>query len=521
MRSILTFLLLAWVCGCTPSSKEVSEINLKHTTAFKPAEFEDEQRFDKIKNAFPGIRKIYEDYAHANHIPGLAYGVVVGDSLVLAGGVGIINTRTQEPSSTQALYRIASMTKSFTAMAILKLRDEGKLKLTDAAAQYIPEMKNFEYLTEDATPITIQNLLTMTAGFPEDNPWGDRQLQDTDQELLDFLKGGVSFSSHPGQQFEYSNLGYAILGNIITRISGMPYQKYITQNILQPLGMTHTLWEYADADTTLLVHGYRWEDERLKDEPMLHDGAYGAMGGLITSIDDFSKYLSFHLRAWPPRNGEQKGPLKRSSIREMHKPFMPRLFADAKSADGTPCPVLVGYGYGLGYRQDCKGIVRISHSGGLPGFGSEYRFYPDYGVGVICFANKTYSGSPNARVLDTLLLISGIQPRKLPVSDILQKRTAQVKALLPSWDTANQQDVFAENFFLDADVALRKKETQQVFESLGKVKGYDAFQPENQLRGSFNIIGEKGKALVFFTLSPEPDAKIQQLDIELIPADQQ
>ena len=95
-----------------------------------------------------------------------------------------IDIENELPATTTSAFRIASMTKSFTAMAIMKLRDEGKLSLDDPAVDYIPEMSKLNYLTSDAPAIRIQNLLTMTAGFPEDNPWGDRQLDETDQMLM-------------------------------------------------------------------------------------------------------------------------------------------------------------------------------------------------------------------------------------------------------------------------------------------------------------------------------------------------
>jgi len=124
------------------------------------------------------------------------------------------------------------MTKSFTAMAILKLRDEGVLSLTDPVSMFIPELAFLTYLTGDATPITIYNLLTMTAGFPEDNPWGDRFLDITDESLLEQVSQGISFSSIPSQQYEYSNLGYGLLGYIISRVSGISFQDFISLNIL-------------------------------------------------------------------------------------------------------------------------------------------------------------------------------------------------------------------------------------------------------------------------------------------------
>lgn len=523
MRSIaFIFLLAASAIGCFGQSTIRSgDQNIKVSGTYKPETFPDEDRISKLEKAFPRVDEIYQRYATENHFPGVVYGIVADGKLIYKGATGVINLKTKKAATTQSLFRIASMTKSFTAMAILKLQESGKLNVADPASKYIPEMQEFVYLTGDAGPVTIRHLLTMTAGFPEDNPWGDRQLEDTDKEFIDFLKQGISFSSAPGQRYEYSNLGYAILGNIITRVSGMPYQDYITENILKPLGMTHTRWEFSEVNADTLAIGYRWEDEQWKEEPMLHDGAFGSMGGLITSLEDFSKYVAFHLSAYPYRHSPEKGPVKRSALREMHKPETPRLYTDAKTAEGIPCPVVNGYGFGLGYRQDCGGVVRISHSGGLPGFGSEYRFYPDYGIGIICFANRTYAGAGavNAQVFEALLSESGIRPGVLPVSDILNQRKAQLIKVLQSWNDNLSREIFAENFFLDRRKDSWVEFSNRIFKQAGKTLSVTSLSAENQLRGTFTMTGEKGNVKVHFTLSPEYNPKIQQLDLEFITRD--
>lgn len=145
------------------------------------------------------------------------------------------------------------------------------------------------------------------AGFPEDNPWGDRQLDTKDEELIDLIKNGISFSNTPGITYEYSNLGFAILGKIIGNVSGKTYQQYINETIFRPLGMNHTIWEYTEAPKNLLAHGYRYEDEIWKEEQLEHDGTYGVMGGLITSIEDFGKYVAFHQSAWPASSAKKRG----------------------------------------------------------------------------------------------------------------------------------------------------------------------------------------------------------------------
>lgn len=132
-------------------------------------------------------------HAKERNIPGIAYGIVVDNELVISNATGLLDIDTKFPATSKSAFRIASMTKSFTAMAILKLRDDEKLSLNDAVSKYIPEMAKLEYLTEDSPIITIENLLTMTAGFPEDNPWGDRQLDETDDMLISLIDNGVSF----------------------------------------------------------------------------------------------------------------------------------------------------------------------------------------------------------------------------------------------------------------------------------------------------------------------------------------
>lgn len=474
--------------------------------------FEKDQRTEKIKEILPEIEALMTKYAKENHIPGIAYGIVVDNELVLSSATGLLSIEQNIPAEPSSAFRIASMTKSFTAMAILKLRDEGRLSLHDPAANYVPEMARLQYLTEDAPIISIENLLTMTGGFPEDNPWGDRQLDESDQMLLDLISEGISFSNVPSFQYEYSNTGFAILGHIVSEVSGQPYQEYIKENILLPLGMTHTYWEIDDVPRNELAIGYRWEEGQWKLEPMLHDGAFGSMGGLITSIEDFSKYVSFHLSAWPPRNGKEDGPIKRSSLREMQTPQFPRL-----NANGD-CAVMSGYGFGLGIYQNCRGVKWVSHGGALPGFGSNYRFFPEFGIGIMAFCNLTYTTPwPLAEIEDLLYEAGVMKPRVLPASGILEKRKDQLVILLQSENKDLENSILAENFFLDRSKKHRYAAYKDILTQAGKINGVSAIRPSNQLRGSFTLEGENGNVIIFFTLTPERDPKVQQLDISFDP----
>ncbi|TDE17584.1 serine hydrolase domain-containing protein [Dyadobacter psychrotolerans] len=476
-------------------------------------------RVDKIKAALPVVEKLYQEYAEKNNFPAAVFGLVVDGKLLHSGANGYSEIATKTKATSTSMFRIASMSKSVTAMGILALRKEGKLKLDDPAYLYIPELKNMPSLTTDAPAITIRHLMTHAAGFPEDNPWGDRQLDTNDEDLIALIKKGISFSNVPGTAYEYSNLGFAILGRIITNVAGKPYQQYINEKIFKPLGMYHTVWEYTEVPKTLLAHGYRFEDGIWKEEELEHDGTYGAMGGLITSIEDFSKYMAFFLSAWPASSKLETGPVLRSDVREMSQPWnFNNLNTAFKYPGGRICPMVSAYGYGLRWSKDCEGRVGIGHTGGLPGFGSQWQILPDYGIGIVAYANRTYAGmnAINTAVLDTIISLAGLKPLPINVSKILAQRKQELSNLLPEWKNAEQSGIFAENFFPDRSLRHRKTEWETVYSKAGKIQSVGEMNAENQLRGWFPIKCERGSIKVYFTLSPENPGLIQQLDFNLI-----
>ncbi|MFN4145855.1 MAG: serine hydrolase domain-containing protein [Runella sp.] len=484
---------------------------------YLPPVFDDAQRLERIKSLLPAIDKIYKEYAEQHHFPGFAYGVVVDGQLIHKATLGYCDVEKKNAVTTRSVFRIASMSKSFTTLAILQLRDAGKLRLDDPAEKYIPELRNVRPLTTDAPKITIRHLLTHAAGFPEDNPWGDRQLTDTDADLLRLLRSSPSFSNVPGITYEYSNLGITLLGYIITKVSGKPYQQYINEKILKPLGMKDTYWEYAQVPSEQLALGYRRYNDQWQKEPLLHDGAYGAMGGMLSSVEDFAKYMALHLSAWPPRNDTQSPIISRASLREMHFPWsISGISPNYKFPNGRPCATVSAYGYGLNWLRDCDNRVFVGHSGGLPGFGSNWRILPEYGIGVVCFANVTYAPTTplNLRVLDTLIVGAKLTPRQLPPSDVLKQRQQQLNALLPHWQNAENSGIFAENFFADYVLEDLRKESQKLFEKAGKILNIGKIKPENQLRGAYTLEGEKTNLHIHFTLSPENPALIQAFRIE-------
>src|SRR5437899_5924878 len=144
----------------------------------------------KLAAAFADVDRLFTDFATQQHDPGAVWGIVVNGELAHLGTTGFRDVPSKSPVTADTVFRIASMTKSFTAMAILKLRDEGKLSLDDPAEKYVPEMKTLAYPSSDSPRITLRHLLSHAEGFPEDNPWGDRQLAHTDEQPSQMIKGG-------------------------------------------------------------------------------------------------------------------------------------------------------------------------------------------------------------------------------------------------------------------------------------------------------------------------------------------
>jgi CubicO group peptidase (beta-lactamase class C family) len=486
-----------------------------HAGVASAPQFADPQRRAKLESGFADVDRLFREFAERSHVPGAAWGIVVDGELAHAGSYGLRNVAAKAPVDADTVFRIASMTKSFTAMSILKLRDEGKLSLDDAAEKYVPELKALKYPTTDSPRITIRHLLSHSEGFPEDNPWGDRQLADTDEQMTELLRKGIPFSNAPGIAYEYSNFGFAILGRIVSRVSGQPYDEYISDNVLRPLGMTSTTLHPSKVPGNRIALGYRWEDDRWKDEPLLPHGSFGAMGGMLTSVRDLSRYVGAFLKAWPPRDGAEAGPIRRASLREMQQAWRPSSMRVTREArTGAVRLAASSYAFGLGVSQTCDFRTIVSHSGGLPGFGSAMRWLPDYGVGVIVFGNLTYTGWGGVTndVFDRLVKTGALEPRAVEPSPALMKARDDVSRLVIKWDDTLADRIAADNLFLDQSKERRRAGLEELHALVGACSPPTRFdRVENALRGEWIMKCERGDVKVAITLAPTVPPTVQYL----------
>lgn len=512
--------LLLLATAFTQPSVRITAQSAPSQAAHPPGAFSDPERRAKLATAFPEIDRLVAAFMERTHVPGAAWGIVIDGELAHLGVAGYRELPAKAPVTRDSVFRIASMTKSFTAMAILKLRDEGKLALDDLAERHVPELKTLRYPTADSPRLTVRHLMSHATGFPEDNPWGDQQLAATEEEFTRMLERGIPFSSAPGVAYEYSNFGFAILGRIVTSASGTPYRQYIAESILRPLGMTATTLEPQAVPADRLAHGYRWEDHTWKEEPPLPDGAFGAMGGMLTSVSDLSKYVGAFLAAWPPRDGAETGPVRRASLREMQQVWRTRPSTVTRTAGGDVHLNVGGYGYGLRIGESCAFSHIVAHSGGLPGYGSLMQWLPDYGVGIVAFGNVTYTGWGGVvgSAFDLLAQTGGLQPRVPQPSPALVQMRGAVSRLVIDWDDAAADDMAAMNLFLDRSKERRRKEVEDLRASVGRCTAPASFDAvENWLRGQWTMKCERGDLRVSITLAPTIPPRVQHLDVRPAP----
>jgi CubicO group peptidase (beta-lactamase class C family) len=467
----------------------------------------------KVLLALPAVERHFQTHLEKQQLPGLAVGVVLGDELVYGHGFGVRDVASKAAVDVDTVFRIASLTKSFTAMAILKLRDEGRLSLEDPADEYLPELAAVAYPTRDSARITIRQLLTHSAGFPEDNPWGDRPRDLSERAFARTVAKGLSFSTPPNTAFEYSNLGYTILGVIVSRASGVPYRAYVTNEILRPLGMSATVFDERQVPKSRLALGYRREDERLVNEVNTPDGVYGAMGGLYSSVRDLARYAAFHLAAWPPRNDPETGPLRRSSLREMHQLARPNRFV--VGFDGTTVwGETGGYGFGFSSFETCRFDHLVYHRGGLPGYGSALFLLPQQGVAIITLANATYANPGTGQALRILAASADLtKPKPEPGPPLVAARDA-IGRLVNRWDDADARSAFDPSFFLGKPLAKLRAALHALRSAHGQCRERQPIDAENGLRGSWKAPCDRGWIDVNITLAPTMPSRIQFFEVE-------
>jgi len=297
-------------------------------------------------------------FVKEHRLPGAAVGVVHRDALVWSAGIGFADVKSRRAPEATTLYRIASITKTFTGTAVMRLRDAGKLRLDDPVGRYIPELAHLE-------DVTIRRLLSHESGLQSEPPDTDWRRARYEAAVSDNLARAAEIRAAipPNSQQKYSNLGFQLLGEIVARASGVPYPDYIRVNLVEPLGLQSTAFEpLPDGLMSRRATGYggRFASDEL--EVSSTPPSIGAEGGLWSCVDDLARWLSYQF-------GDD------DTLREMHRP---RYLADDTWTEA----------FGIAWYAVRRGDVTwVQHSGALHGFRSNVCFQPASSVGAVVLLN--------------------------------------------------------------------------------------------------------------------------------------
>lgn len=326
-----------------------------------------------VRDALARLDVWLEGQRYRFDLPGFAVGVVHDQQLLWSKGYGYADVAQRIPSTDQTLYRIASISKTFAATAVVQLAERGKLSLDD------PVSRHLQWFTpRDSTPgspVRVWNLLSHSGGLQRESPGSDWDaLVSPDAESIASATRDTPLVLPPQSRLAYSNYGYAVAGQLVQQVSGVPYSKYLSDNVLRPLGLTAT--DVLDGRETrpglAVPYGRRTPDgPRAIEQQMPRTDAFDSVGALVSSVSDLAKWASFQFRD----SDANAGPvLTGASLRDMHRPHF--LLPDWSQ------------GWGLGWRLTRNDAgARIDHGGSLPGYKSSLLLDSSSRVGVILLMN--------------------------------------------------------------------------------------------------------------------------------------
>ncbi len=476
-------------------------------------------RMPDLLDLMPDVDQPFISAQREGRVPGVAWGVIRDGVLVHTGGAGTARDGEDRLPDADTVFRIASMTKSFTASTVLLLRDEGRLGLDDPVASHVPQLAAWRPPTTDSPPVTIRQLLTMTAGLPTDDPWGDRQQGLPLDRFAELLAAGPSFAWPPGVVFDYSNLGYGILGRVISAVAGAEYREVVEERLLGPLGMTSTAYLAEDVPEDRLAHGYVRRGTALVREGTDGYGALASMGGVFSTVRDLSRWVAGFLDAFPARDDpEGSHPLRRSTRREMQRvQRVDRTVVAEHAPDALPPITSGGYGFGLFVQDDAETGTTIGHAGGYPGFGSYMAWHPATGLGIVALGNHRYAPMRpiGAEVLAMLVRADAVPRRRVAPLPAVAALRPTVEGLIARWDDAVADRVFAMNMDLDEPREARREAVEGISAALGPFHPDDArpVASDSPAHLAWWLRGERGWLRVSVLVSPEPAPRIQALQL--------
>jgi CubicO group peptidase (beta-lactamase class C family) len=464
-----------------------------------------------------GLNEVVIDRVDEKKCPSVFATLFQGREELLQMGVGESRIGG-EPPNAETAYRIASCSKSFTATMLLILRDRGLLHLDSPITDFVHEFAQAS--GERAfSPPTIRMLMSMSGGLPTDDAWADRQESISSEALRSVAASGIHLTTAPGTKFQYSNLGYALLGQVIEEVTGRSFRDVVKEEILLPLELDDTGYEKEVVSADRLALGYRKGSDGWIELEFSRAGAFSCIGGLFSSGRDLSRWVSWFASA-NDDEPDESGPLSVASRREMQQIVTSiNHREDLTGLQGNP-DRSYGYGLGLFSEYDTRYGQIVSHSGGYPGFSSHMRWHVPSGLGVVVLENGTYSGAwtTATRLLELVLEDMEFQLPKVDVWKVTRDKAEQANALLRKWDDEVAATIFEENVALDVPFSERKAKIETLVGELGGLIDPPQMliqdeKVESPLHMVWKVPATRGALSCEIWLSPKTPSLIQTFEL--------
>jgi CubicO group peptidase (beta-lactamase class C family) len=358
-------------------------------------------------------------------IGSITVGLIAGSQLVWTRSVGFADIKARRMANRNTVYRIGSITKPFTAVMLMQLVAAGRVQLSDPVERYLPEIKQIASKPKGASSFTFLQLATMTAGLarePDDaGPFWTGPVSAWEKKLLAALPH-TSYTSFPGTEYSYSNIGYAILGAALARVAGQSYTEWERVHVFRPLGMERTRFEIDSTIESDLAVGYEVKgDGTLDDQTAAQEARDGRgykvpNGAIFTTVDDLARFVVFELGRGP------------DSV--LARPILDDAFGGIVATDA-----FLQTGYGLGFMAMPRdGYSVLGHTGSVAGYHAAMYYDRAMQLGVVLFRNVGGGKQdPDRLAVDILSLLTAMKRAEIQ-ADIDRRVKAQVAS--PGSDAA-------------------------------------------------------------------------------------
>jgi len=409
-------------------------------------DFRHPEREAAVAAVLPRLAERIDAFFATNKPPSLAVAVIVDGEVRLSRLLGWADVAGKVAPTPQTLYRIGSITKTFTTALVLSLRDEGKLTLEAPAEQYWPELAKVEYPFPDSPRITLRHLLTHSSGLPRLGNFDyTKPTSDVSDAVLLGALAEARLDAAPGTRYEYSNFGMSLVGFFAGRTSSEgSLRAALAQRVTVPLGMASTTFDPASIPGAAVATGYD-SSTSLAVAPLWNLGVSEAAGGLWSSLDDLSRWVAFQLDAWPPRPGPEAGPLRRATRREQHVASFP-IDLHANLDGTTPKAVATSVGLGWHTQRSCDLEQLVEHGGGIDGFRAAVAFAPERGFGLVLLTNAADLRPASLRDELVKLAAAALAPREQRPSPALVAALNAFGESLGSCSGSSYETLFDKGF---------------------------------------------------------------------------